>query len=92
VVAFTDRMTRVATTRNRFARNRFARAARNIALPIIGRLGLRTKIAADLAELNYPIDLRESSTPPRMAPNVDPAGHSLPAGVSGSNPRTARDE
>lgn len=87
VVAFTDRMTRIATTRNRFAR-----AARNIALPIVGHLGLRTKIATELAELNYPIDLRESSTPHRMAPAVDPAGHGLPAGVPGSNPRTAPDE
>ena len=48
VVAFTDRMTRIATTRNATAR-----AARNIALPVLGRLGLSTKIATELAELNY---------------------------------------
>jgi 2-polyprenyl-6-methoxyphenol hydroxylase-like FAD-dependent oxidoreductase len=48
VVAFTDRMTRIATTRNPAAR-----AARNFALPVLGRLGLSTKIATELAELNY---------------------------------------
>jgi 2-polyprenyl-6-methoxyphenol hydroxylase-like FAD-dependent oxidoreductase len=48
VVAFTDRMTRIATTRNATAR-----AARNIAMPVLGRLGLSTKIATELAELNY---------------------------------------
>jgi 2-polyprenyl-6-methoxyphenol hydroxylase-like FAD-dependent oxidoreductase len=48
VVAFTDRMTRIATTRNATVR-----AARNIALPVLGRLGLSTKIATELAELNY---------------------------------------
>jgi 2-polyprenyl-6-methoxyphenol hydroxylase-like FAD-dependent oxidoreductase len=48
VVALTDRMTRIATTRNATAR-----AARNIALPVLGRLGLSRKIAIELAELNY---------------------------------------
>ena len=48
VVAFTHRMTRIATTRNAAAR-----AARNIAMPVLGRLGLSTKIATELAELNY---------------------------------------
>jgi 2-polyprenyl-6-methoxyphenol hydroxylase-like FAD-dependent oxidoreductase len=49
VVAFTDRMTRIATTRNRAVR-----AARNIALPLLGHLpAFRTKLATELAELNY---------------------------------------
>jgi 2-polyprenyl-6-methoxyphenol hydroxylase-like FAD-dependent oxidoreductase len=48
VVAFTHRMTRIATTRNAAAR-----AARNLALPVLGRLGMSTKIATELAELNY---------------------------------------
>ena len=49
VVAFTDRMTRIATTRSRAARG-----ARNIALPLLGHLpALRTKLATELAELNY---------------------------------------
>ncbi len=48
VVAFTHRMTRIATTRNPTAR-----AARNIALPVLARLGLSTTIATELAELNY---------------------------------------
>ncbi|WP_328733219.1 FAD-dependent monooxygenase [Streptomyces caniferus] len=48
VVAFTDRMTRIATTRSVTART-----ARNIALPLLGHLGLRSKLATELAELNY---------------------------------------
>ena len=48
VVAFTHRMTRIATTRNAAAR-----AARNLALPVLGRMGLSRKIATELAELNY---------------------------------------
>lgn len=48
VVAFTDRMTRIATTRSVIART-----ARNIALPLLGHLGLRSKLATELAELNY---------------------------------------
>ncbi len=49
VVAFADRMTRIATTRNPAARH-----ARNTALPLLGHLpGLRTKLATELAELNY---------------------------------------
>jgi hypothetical protein len=48
VVAFTDRMTKIATTCNATAR-----AVRNFAMPIVGRLGLSTKIATELAELNY---------------------------------------
>ena len=49
VVTFADRMTRIATTRNRAVRG-----VRNIALPILGRLpAFRTKLATELAELNY---------------------------------------
>ena len=49
VVAFTDRMTRMATTRSAAAR-----AARNVALPMLGRLpAFRTRLATELAELNY---------------------------------------
>ncbi|QWB21097.1 MULTISPECIES: NAD(P)/FAD-dependent oxidoreductase [Streptomyces] len=48
VVAFTDRMTRIATTRNAMAR-----AARNIALPLLGHTAMPKKLATELAELNY---------------------------------------
>ena len=49
VVAFTDRMTRIATTRNPAVRG-----ARNIVLPVLGRLpAFRTRLATELAELNY---------------------------------------
>ena len=49
VVAFADRMTRIATTRNPAVRG-----ARNIALPLLGQLpAFRTKLATELAELNY---------------------------------------
>ena len=49
VVAFTDRMTRIATTRNRAVRG-----ARNVALPLLGRIpAFRAKLATELAELNY---------------------------------------
>ena len=49
VVTFADRMTRIATTRNPAARH-----ARNTALPLLGHLpALRTKLATELAELNY---------------------------------------
>ncbi|MER6393093.1 FAD-dependent monooxygenase [Streptomyces sp. NPDC001523] len=49
VVAFTDRMTRVATTRNPVLR-----AARNTALPVLGRVPvLRDRLANELAELDY---------------------------------------
>ena len=49
VVAFADRMTRIATTRNPAIRG-----ARNIALPLLGRIpAFRTKLATELAELNY---------------------------------------
>jgi 2-polyprenyl-6-methoxyphenol hydroxylase-like FAD-dependent oxidoreductase len=48
VVAFTDRMTRIATTRNTVARG-----VRNIALPLLGHTGLPKKLATELAELNY---------------------------------------
>ncbi|MFC9133371.1 FAD-dependent oxidoreductase [Streptomyces sp. NPDC057099] len=48
VVAFTDRTTRVATTRNEIAR-----AARNIALPLLGHTDMPKKLATELAELNY---------------------------------------
>ncbi|MFM9589314.1 FAD-dependent oxidoreductase [Streptomyces scabiei] len=48
VVAFTHRMTRLATMRNRMARG-----ARNTVLPLLGRTSLPTKLATELAELNY---------------------------------------
>jgi 2-polyprenyl-6-methoxyphenol hydroxylase-like FAD-dependent oxidoreductase len=48
VVAFTDRMTRIAT-----ARSTAVRTVRNIALPVLGHLGLRTRLATELAELSY---------------------------------------
>ncbi len=49
VVAFTDRMTRVATTRSGVVRG-----ARNIALPLLGHLPpVRTRFATEIAELNY---------------------------------------
>jgi len=49
VVAFADRMTRIATTHNKAARK-----TRNIALPLLGHLpAFRTKMATELAELNY---------------------------------------
>jgi 2-polyprenyl-6-methoxyphenol hydroxylase-like FAD-dependent oxidoreductase len=49
VVAFTDRMTRIATTRNRVVRR-----GRNIALPLLGRIpAFRRKLATELAGLNY---------------------------------------
>jgi 2-polyprenyl-6-methoxyphenol hydroxylase-like FAD-dependent oxidoreductase len=49
VVALTDRMTRVATTRSRTVR-----AARNTLLPLIGRnRAARRRFATEIAELNY---------------------------------------
>lgn len=48
VVAFTDRMTRMATTHNPMARG-----ARNIALSLLGHTTLPKKLATELAELNY---------------------------------------
>ena len=49
VVAFTDRMTRIATSRNGAVRG-----VRNTALPLLGRLpAFRTRLATELAELNY---------------------------------------
>ncbi|RDD87101.1 NAD(P)/FAD-dependent oxidoreductase [Streptomyces parvulus] len=48
VVAFTHRMTRVAT-----ARNAMVRAARNIALPVLGHTAMPRKLATELAELDY---------------------------------------
>ena len=49
VVAFTDRMTRIATTHNKAVRR-----VRNIALPLLGHLpAFRRKLATELAELNY---------------------------------------
>ena len=49
VVAFTDRMTTMATTRNPVLRG-----ARNLALPLLGRLPpFTTRLATELAELNY---------------------------------------
>ena len=49
VVAFTDRMTKMGTTRSPAVRG-----ARNTVLPLLGRLpAFRTKLATELAELNY---------------------------------------
>ena len=49
VVTFADRMTRIATTHNAAIRG-----ARNIALPLLGKLpAFRTRLATELAELNY---------------------------------------
>ena len=49
VVAFTDRMTRIATTRRRAARG-----ARDAVLAKLGRLpAFRTRLATELAELSY---------------------------------------
>jgi len=49
VVQFTDQMTRMATTRNRGVR-----LARNVALTLLGNIpSIRTKLATELAELNY---------------------------------------
>jgi 2-polyprenyl-6-methoxyphenol hydroxylase-like FAD-dependent oxidoreductase len=49
VVQLTDRMTRMATTRNRGVR-----LARNVALTLLGNIpSFRTKLATELAELNY---------------------------------------
>jgi 2-polyprenyl-6-methoxyphenol hydroxylase-like FAD-dependent oxidoreductase len=49
VVAFTDRMTKIATTRSHAARG-----TRNVVLPVLGHVpAFRTRIATELAELNY---------------------------------------
>jgi 2-polyprenyl-6-methoxyphenol hydroxylase-like FAD-dependent oxidoreductase len=49
VVGFTDRMTRIATTRSRPAR-----LARNLALPLLGRIPtVTTRLATELSELTY---------------------------------------
>lgn len=49
VVAFTDRMTKMATTRSPAVRR-----TRNTLLPLLGRLpAFRNKLATELAELNY---------------------------------------
>jgi 2-polyprenyl-6-methoxyphenol hydroxylase-like FAD-dependent oxidoreductase len=49
VVAFTDRMTRIAT-----ARNPAVRRVRNTALPLLGRIpAFRRSLATELAELDY---------------------------------------
>ncbi|MEU9032389.1 FAD-dependent oxidoreductase [Streptomyces sp. NPDC048383] len=49
VVSLTDRMTRVATTRNPLLRT-----LRNTALPVLARVpALRRRLATELAELNY---------------------------------------
>jgi 2-polyprenyl-6-methoxyphenol hydroxylase-like FAD-dependent oxidoreductase len=49
VVGFADRMTRMATTHNAAIRG-----ARNVALPLLGRIpAFRTKLATEFAELNY---------------------------------------
>ncbi|MFD5424683.1 hypothetical protein [Streptomyces sp. NPDC127084] len=41
-------MTRIATTRNTTARR-----LRNVGLRLLGHTGFRTKLATELAELNY---------------------------------------
>jgi 2-polyprenyl-6-methoxyphenol hydroxylase-like FAD-dependent oxidoreductase len=49
VVRFTDRMTRIATTRHAAARG-----ARDVMLTLLGRVpAFRTRLATELAELNY---------------------------------------
>jgi len=48
VVRLADRMTRLATTRRPAARG-----VRNIALQMLGHTPFRTKLATELAELNY---------------------------------------
>ncbi|MEH0516687.1 FAD-dependent monooxygenase [Streptomyces sp. B21-079] len=48
VVAFTHRMTRLATTRSSVARS-----VRNIALPLLAHTPMPKKLATELAELNY---------------------------------------
>jgi len=49
VVAFTDRMTRIATTRRAPAR-----ALRDLLLPLVSRIpAVRTRLTTELAELNY---------------------------------------
>jgi 2-polyprenyl-6-methoxyphenol hydroxylase-like FAD-dependent oxidoreductase len=49
VVAFTDRMTRIATTRSEVVRG-----VRNVVLPMLGHIpAARTRLATELAELNY---------------------------------------
>ncbi|WP_328484275.1 FAD-dependent monooxygenase [Streptomyces sp. NBC_00377] len=48
VVAFTHRMTRVATTRSSVARS-----VRNLALPLLAHTPMPKKLATELAELNY---------------------------------------
>jgi 2-polyprenyl-6-methoxyphenol hydroxylase-like FAD-dependent oxidoreductase len=49
VVAFTNRMTRMATTRSAAVR-----VARDLVLPVLGRSpAFRTRLATELAELNY---------------------------------------
>jgi 2-polyprenyl-6-methoxyphenol hydroxylase-like FAD-dependent oxidoreductase len=49
VVAFTDKLTRIATVRNPLART-----LRNLALPVLGRIpAFRTRITTELAELTY---------------------------------------
>ncbi len=49
VVSFTDRMTRLATTRARTTRE-----ARDLGLRVLGRIpAVRTRLATELAELNY---------------------------------------
>jgi 2-polyprenyl-6-methoxyphenol hydroxylase-like FAD-dependent oxidoreductase len=76
VVHFTDRMTRMATTRNRSLR-----LARNVTLPLLGSLpSFRTKLATELAELNYrsPSDTTSILSSPR------PTHGGAPSGLSGA--------
>ncbi|MEK8143355.1 FAD-dependent monooxygenase [Streptomyces sp. M10(2022)] len=63
VVAFTDRMTRIATTRNAFARG-----ARDFVLPLLGHTGLPKKLATELAELKLPVETPVSGHFARLAP------------------------
>jgi 2-polyprenyl-6-methoxyphenol hydroxylase-like FAD-dependent oxidoreductase len=77
VVRFTDRMTRMATTRNRGVR-----LARNVALTLLGSIpSFRLKLATELAEINYrsPSDTTSILTGHRPTRGNAPSG---PAGAS----------
>jgi 2-polyprenyl-6-methoxyphenol hydroxylase-like FAD-dependent oxidoreductase len=84
VVQFTDRMTRMATTRNRGAR-----LARNVALSLLGSIpAFRTKLATELAGLNYrsPSDtasVLSGHRPTRGGASSGTAGASSPLFLAG---------
>jgi len=76
VVHFTDRMTRMATTRNRSLR-----LARNVTLPLLGSFpSFRTKLATELAELNY----RSPSDTTSILSGHRPTHGDAPSGPSGA--------